>query len=97
MQDSVSIIINIIKEENISFYDTDTILLFNCTMTQLGLAAFRTGAMVYAHNCLDDLVNLGSRNGLIRVLLAQGSDMTDEEVQVIQERRKVSPHMVYDL
>ena len=47
--------------------------------------------------CLDDLVNLGSRNGLIRVLLAQGSDMTDEEVQVIQERRKVPPHMVYDI
>ena len=47
--------------------------------------------------CLDDLVNIGSRNGLIRVLLAQGSDMTDEEVQVIQERRKVSPHMVYDI
>ena len=84
-------------QENISFYDTDTILLFNRTMTQLGLAAFRTGAMVYAHNCLDDLVNIGSRNGLIRVLLAQGSDMTDEELQVIQERRKVFPHMVYDL
>ena len=67
-------------QENISFYDTDTILLFNRTMTQLGLAAFRTGAMVYAHNCLDDLVNIGSRNGLIRVLLAQGSDMTDEEL-----------------
>ena len=66
-------------------------------MTQLGLAAFRTGAMVCSHTCLDDLVNLGSRNGLVRVLLAQGSDMTDEEVQVIQERRKVPPHMVYDL
>ena len=97
MQDSVSVSINIIKEEIISFYDTDTILLFNRTMTQLGLAAFRTGAMVYAHNCLDDLVNIGSRNGLIRVLLAQGSDMTDEDVQVIQERRKVPPHMVYDI
>ena len=97
MQDSVSININLIKEENISFYDADTILLFNRTMTQLGLAAFRTGAMVYAHNCLDDLVNIGSRNGLIRVLLAQGSDMTDEDVQVIQERRKVPPHMVYDI
>ena len=54
MQDSVSIIINIIKEENISFYDTDTILLFNHTMTQLGLTAFRTGVMMYAHTCLDD-------------------------------------------
>ena len=54
MQDSVSVIINLIKEEIISFYDTDTILLFNRTMTQLGLAAFRTGAMVYAHNCMDE-------------------------------------------
>ena len=42
-------------------------------------------------------MNIGSRNGWIRVLLAKGSGMTDEGVQVIQERRKVPPHMVYDI
>lgn len=81
-------------QENIASRDISTVILFNRTMAQLGLAAFRCGSMVYAHNCLDDLVNIGSRNGMLRVLLAQGSDNSDEEVQIFQERRKVPPHMV---
>ena len=81
-------------QENIQSYDIATVILFNRTMTQLGLAAFRAGLMEYAHNCLDDLVNIGSRNGMIRILIAQGSDSNDEEMQAVQERRKVPPHMV---
>lgn len=81
-------------QENIANYDVSTMILFNRTMTQLGLAAFRAGHMAYTHNCLDDLVNIGSRNGVLRVLIAQGSDSSDEELQGIQERRKVPPHMV---
>ena len=81
-------------QENITSYDVSTMILFNRTMTQLGLAAFRAGSMVYAHNCLDDLVNVGSRNGMLRVLIEQGSDNSDEELQILQERRKVPPHMV---
>ncbi len=78
----------------------ETMILFNRAMTQLGLAAFRSGLMVYAHNCLDDLVNTGSRNGVLRVLLGQGSDAThdqrpgEEEMRVNEERRKLPAHMV---
>ena len=81
-------------QETINSYDVSTVILFNRTMTQLGLAAFRAGRMEYAHNCLDDLVNIGSRNSMLRVLIAQGSDNSDEEIQAVQERRKVPPHMV---
>ena len=87
-------------QERVSTAGVETMILFNRAMTQLGLAAFRTGAMVYAHNCLDDLVNTGSRNGVLRVLLGQGSDPTheqrpgEEEMRVNEERRKLPAHMV---
>lgn len=47
-------------QERVQAGDQALMILFNRAMTQLGLAAFRTGSMVYAHNCLDDLVNVGS-------------------------------------
>lgn len=87
-------------QERVGAADVDTLVLFNRAMAQLGLAAFRTGAMVYAHNCLDDLVNLGSRAGVLRVLLGQGSDAAheqragEEELRVLEERRKLPVHMV---
>ena len=67
--------------------------------TQLGLAAFRTGSMVYAHNCLDDLVNVGSRNGLLRVLLGQqgsqgAQSAQSEEEMVVPAKRVLPAHMV---
>ena len=69
-------------------------------MARLGLAAFRAGAMVTAHNCLDELVNVGTRNGVLRVLLGQGSDAMheqragEEELRVLEERRVLPAHMV---
>ena len=87
-------------QERVSTTGVETMILFNRAMTQLGLAAFRSGLMVYAHNCLDDLVNTGSRNGVLRVLLGQGSDAThdqrpgEEEMRVNEERRKLPAHMV---
>lgn len=87
-------------QERVSSAGVETMILFNRAMTQLGLAAFRSGVMVYAHNCLDDLVNTGPRNGVLRVLLGQGSDAThdqrlgEEEMRVNEERRKLPAHMV---
>ena len=80
--------------------DVETGVLLNRAMAQLGLAAFRAGAMVYAHNCLDELVNVGTRNGILRVLLGQGSDAMheqragEEELRVLEERRVLPAHMV---
>ena len=56
--------------------------------------------MVTAHNCLDELVNVGTRNGVLRVLLGQGSDAMheqragEEELRVLEERRVLPAHMV---
>ena len=80
--------------------DVATGVLLNRAMAQLGLAAFRAGAMVTAHNCLDELVNVGTRNGVLRVLLGQGSDAMheqragEEELRVLEERRVLPAHMV---
>lgn len=86
-------------QERVQAGDQALMILFNRAMTQLGLAAFRAGSMVYAHNCLDDLVNVGSRNGLLRVLLgqqgSQGSQSAQsEEEMVVPAKRVVPAHMV---
>ena len=84
-------------QERVQSGDQALMILFNRAMTQLGLAAFRAGSMVYAHNCLDDLVNVGSRNGLLRVLLGQQGQQGqqgEEEVVVVPAKRVVPAHMV---
>ena len=89
-------------QEQMVSADMDTLVLFNRAMAQLGVAAFRAGSMVYAHNCLDDLVNASSRAGVLRVLIGQGSDSThelragEEDMRVNEERRKLPAHMVCD-
>ena len=50
--------------------------------------------MAYTHNCLDDLVNLGSRNGMLPVLLAQKNGVNEEEVSVLPAKLLVPAHMV---
>lgn len=86
-------------QEHVQAGDQALMILFNRAMTQLGLAAFRAGCMVYAHNCLDDLVNVGSRNGLLRVLLGQQGSQgaqgaQSEEEMVVPAKRVVPAHMV---
>lgn len=81
-------------QERIYATDQALAILFNRAMTQLGLAAFRAGAMAYTHNCLDDLVNLGSRNGMLPVLLAQKNGVNEEEVSVLPAKLLVPAHMV---
>ena len=87
-------------QERAASSDVETGVLLNRAMAQLGLAAFRAGAMMYAHNCLDELVNVGTRNGVLRVLLGQGSDAMheqragEEDLRVLEERRVLPAHMV---
>ena len=69
-------------------------LLFNRAMMYLGVAAFCQGSMVYAHNCLDDLLNLGTRNNQLHAFVAQGSDAQDDETHALLERWGVPVHQV---
>ena len=81
-------------QERIVRAEDEQRLLFNRAMMHLGVAAFCQGSMVYAHNCLDDLVNLGTRSNQLRALVAQGSDAQDEETHALHERWSVPMHQV---
>jgi len=80
-------------QESIGHTDILTQILFNRTMVQLGLSAFRSGLIKQSHSCLSDICG----GGKVKELLAQGTNTRyhdrDPKREKEERKRQLPYHM----
>ncbi|KAJ6161347.1 Eukaryotic translation initiation factor 3 subunit C [Penicillium chermesinum] len=84
--------------ENISNFDVSTQILFNRTLVQIGLCAFRAGLIYEAQNTLGDICGSGRQKELLAqgIILQRYSTVTPEQER-LERQRQLPFHMHINL
>ncbi|KAI5308655.1 Translation initiation factor 3 subunit c [Ascosphaera atra] len=84
--------------ENISNFDISTQILFNRTLVQIGLCAFRAGLVYEAQNILSDICNSGRQKELLaQGIIMQRFSTVSPEQEKIERQRQLPFHMHINL
>ena len=85
-------------QENIANFDIATQILYNRTLVQVGLCAFRTGLVYDAQNTLQDICGSGRQKELLAqgVMMQRYSQVTPEQER-LEKQRQLPFHMHINL
>lgn len=85
-------------QENIPNFDVSTQILYNRTLVQVGLCAFRAGMVYEAQNCLQEICGSGRQKELLAqgVMIQRYSQVSPEQER-LERQRQLPFHMHINL